>query len=732
MNLRTKVLLPFVLIGLVLLLFLYVYWMPRHVVDLKHEYRQATEQHLVSVVEGLIPLLLAHQLDAVYENLDTLKERNANWLAVRVVDAGGLTIYPLLPPRPSPAGREVRSMEQPIRFQDKDMGMLIVDVDFEEPLKDVRIRHRQLFVITCAIILFSIGTVWFVIERTVSRPVTNLAQASRRLAEGDFSAPLPPADSDEIGELVKSFGQMRSSISGYQSELISRNESLSKLSHAVEQSPVSIVITDRAGIIEFVNPRFSEVMGCVPGELLGRDIRLMRAGDAAGTSFETIWEMVAAGKIWRGEFQSSRKNGEVFWQSVSLSSLRNETGAVSHVVALLEDISERRALEDQLRQAQKMEAVGLLTGGIAHDFNNILSAIMGYGSLVREKLAPGDPLRSSMDEILQASERAAALVRSLLAFSKKQIVNPKNIDVNDSIRRLEKLLLRIAREDIEFTTILHRVPLTVFIDAGQLEQVLINLVTNARDAMPQSGRLIIETAKVRLDEHFHIKHGETVSGPYVMISVSDTGIGMDQKTQERIFEPFFSTKEPGRGTGLGLSTVYGIVKQNNGYINCYSAPNSGTTFKIYFPLVEGPKDIMQDEPVAEIRRGSERILMAEDDVTLRKYTRAILEEAGYTVIEAANGEEALARFREQPDSIDLLLLDIIMPKMDGREVCREIRRARPEIRALFTSGYSAELIGQKGVLDGEVNLLSKPCTPNEILRKVREVLDGKPARASSD
>ncbi|MDH4164105.1 MAG: ATP-binding protein [Nitrospirota bacterium] len=723
MNLRTKVLLPFVLIALVLLLFLYGYWTPRHIVDLKHEYQQATERHLVSVVEGLIPLLLAHQLDAVYENLDTLKQRNVNWLSIRLLNGDGTKIYPLVPQPPVANDREIHAMEQPVRYQDTDLGKLIVDVDFDEPLKDLHIRHHQLLGITSLVILLSIGIIWLVIERMVSRPVADLAQASKRLAEGDFAAQLPPVQHDEVGELVKNFDQMRLSIRGYQAELITRNESLNKLFHAVEQSPVSIVITDRNGIVEYVNPKFNDVMGYGPGEMLGKDILILKAGTEAAPDFEAIWQEILSGKTWRGEFQSVRKNGKLFWQFASLSPIQNDKGGITHAVALLEDISERRALEDQLRQAQKMEAVGLLTGGIAHDFNNILSAIIGYGSILRMKMAAGDPLRNNVDEILHASERAAALIRSLMAFSRKQVANPTNVNVNECINRMEKLLLRTLREDIEFRTMLHRASLTIFIDPVQMEQVLINLATNARDAMPQGGSLIIETARVRLDERFRIRHGEAAIGTYVMISVSDTGIGMDKKTQEHIFEPFFTTKEPGRGTGLGLSMVYGIVKQNNGYINCYSTPGKGTTFKIYLPMVAAPRETLPTEPVFEIQRGTERILLAEDDEPLRKYTKTILEEAGYTVVEASNGIEAVERFKERPDAVDLLLLDVIMPKKNGKEAYEEIRRTRPGIKVLFTSGYTAELIGQQGMLNNHVNFLSKPCTPNELLGKVRAVLE---------
>jgi PAS domain S-box-containing protein len=614
-------------------------------------------------------------------------------------------------------------MEQPMLFQDKDMGKLVIDVDFDELLKDLRARNRRLFAIACVIIVLSIGAIWVAIEGMVSRPITHLAQASKRLAEGDFAAPLPPTGRDEVGELVQSFDQMRTSISNYQAELISRNESLIKLSHAIEQSPVSIVITDRNGLVEFVNPRFTEVLGYDLREMLGKNIRLLKTEDPAGPSFETIWQTVSAGRIWRGEFRSARKNGEVFQQSVSLSPIKNDRGEITNTVALMEDISEQRALEEQLRQSQKMEAVGLLTGGIAHDFNNILYAITGYGSLVLMKMAQDNPLRHHVDEILSAANRAAKLTQSLLAFSRKQVVKPQPVNVNELINRMEKMLLRLIREDIEFRTILHPAPLTVFIDPGQLEQALINLVTNARDAMPSGGSLIIETGPTSLSEQFAKKHGEVAEGPYVLISVSDTGIGMEEGVRERIFEPFFTTKEQGKGTGLGLSTVYGIVKQHNGYINCYSMPARGTTFKLYFPLVAAPDMELPKVILPEITKGKETVLLAEDDETVREYTISILQEAGYTVMAAANGQEALMKFHEQPGAVDLLLLDVIMPKKNGREVYEEARKVRPGMKVLFTSGYTAELVAEKGIIRGDINFLTKPCSPTDLLRKIREVLE---------
>lgn len=392
------------------------------------------------------------------------------------------------------------------------------------------------------------------------------------------------------------------------------------------------------------------------------------------------------------------------------------------LIHIVRDITEQKKLEIQLRQAQKMEAVGLLARGIAHDFNNILTAIIGYGNLLRIKMVADDPLKLNIDHILSLSEKAADLIQGLLAFSRQQLLNPRLLDVNEIIRRLEKLLVRIIGEDIEFRTVLSGEALTVLADGGQIEQVLMNLCANARDAMPDGGFLTVETQAMTLGEDYIRAHGYGEIGEYALISVADTGKGMDEKTRERVFEPFFTTKEMGRGTGLGLSVVYGIVRRHNGYINVYSEPDKGTTFRIYLPLVKARPWAEKPPVAAPHEKGEETILLAEDDPDARQITRIILEESGYNVIEAADGEEALRAFSGNKDRIELLLLDVIMPRKNGKEVFEEIRKVRPDIKALFASGYTADVVHKKGILEEGLAFYSKPVPPNELLRKVREVL----------
>ncbi len=401
----------------------------------------------------------------------------------------------------------------------------------------------------------------------------------------------------------------------------------------------------------------------------------------------------------------------------------NELVGLIHVVR---DITEQKKLADQFRQAQKMEAIGQLAGGVAHDFNNILSAIMGYGHLLLMKMADNDPLRNNVTQILDASERAATLTHSLLAFSRKQSISLKLINLNELVNRLEKFLLRLIREDIEFKTVCADEDATVMADTGQIEQVLMNLVTNARDAMPAAGKLTIRTGLVHIEDEFMKIDGHGKPGEYALITVSDTGSGMDKEIQQKIFEPFFTTKEQGKGTGLGLSMVYGIIKQHNGYVTVYSEPGQGTTFKIYLPLVKphaGVEIAEGRKEIAQVRGGSETILVAEDDEAVRKLASTVMGQFGYTVIEAVDGEDAVLKFMENKDRIQLIVLDAIMPKKNGKQVYDEISSITPNIKTLFASGYSADVISPTGIHEESMHFILKPVSPMDLLKKVREILD---------
>jgi PAS domain S-box-containing protein len=422
------------------------------------------------------------------------------------------------------------------------------------------------------------------------------------------------------------------------------------------------------------------------------------------------------------------KDGNPVYIETKAYPLRDSLGRVVSAIEIHNDITDKKKLEDQLRHAQKMEAVGALAGGIAHDFNNILTAIIGYGTLLQMKMDGADPHRSYVDHILTSTERAANLTQSLLAFSRKQSINLQPISLNTLVNRVEKLITRLIGEDIDVRILLCDGATTIHADAGQMEQVLMNLVTNARDAMPRGGLLTIQTGVFDLDNDFIRTHGYGSVGRYIQLTVTDTGIGMDDRTRERIFEPFFTTKEVGRGTGLGLAIVYGIVKQHGGYINVYSESGEGTTFSLYLPLIAATVEAARPAEAPMPQGGNATILVAEDDDSVRALTRAVLEGFGYTVIEAVDGEDALVKFSAHQDRIQLLLLDIIMPKKNGRTVYEEIEAMHPGVKALFTSGYTAEAMREKGIIEDAFNFIAKPVSPRDLLKKVKEVLDAEPAK----
>lgn len=385
---------------------------------------------------------------------------------------------------------------------------------------------------------------------------------------------------------------------------------------------------------------------------------------------------------------------------------------------------EKRKIEAQLRQAQKMEAVGQLAGGVAHDLNNMLSTIMGYAHLMYDKMESDDSFREYMEHILEAVDRSANLVRSLLAFSRKQIIDIKPMDLNEVIKRFEGFLGRIIGEDIEFKTNMEQEKLLVVADASQIEQVLMNLATNARDAMPEGGSLTIGSGLINVDNDFCKAHGYGDPGPYALITVTDTGVGMDKETLSKIFEPFFTTKEQGKGTGLGLSIVYGIIKQHNGYVNAYSEPGKGTTFRIYIPAMRECVTIgrKEESAVTAIIGGTETVLVAEDDIALRKLSTVVLEGAGYHVISAEDGADAVEKFAEQKEEIQLCIIDMIMPRKCGKEVFDEIKKMRHNIKVLFVSGYTGDRIHKEGSLEEGFEFITKPVSPRDLLRKVREML----------
>jgi two-component system cell cycle sensor histidine kinase/response regulator CckA len=471
------------------------------------------------------------------------------------------------------------------------------------------------------------------------------------------------------------------------------------------------------------NSKTLEMFGCTREQILGSPpdrFSPSQQPDGRDSQEKALEKIKAAyaGQPQFFEWIHLKADGTPFDAEVSLTRL--ELAADVFLLAIVRDISERKKLEEQLLQAQKMEAIGILAGGVAHDFNNILSTIVGYGSLLQVKLKEDGPLKGYVERILGATERAVNLINSLMTFGRKQKIELVPIDLNDAVYDFYEILARLIGEDIDFHLDLATQALVVEADVRQIEQVLMNLANNSRDAMPRGGRLTIATAAVSLDP----ARGEIPRGSYAVVTVKDTGIGMEKNVQARIFEPFFTTKETGKGTGLGLAIAYGIVKKHNGFISVASAPGKGTTFTIQLPLKSMPKQAAARRKQEKLPVGSETILLVEDDPAVRQVTRSMLEEFGYTVLEAADGVAALDIFRRQREQIGLVLCDLIMPRLNGRETLVEIQKIKSDIKAIFMSGYTADIIAGKGIADAGIQLLSKPLNPGELLKKIRAVLDG--------
>jgi signal transduction histidine kinase len=459
-------------------------------------------------------------------------------------------------------------------------------------------------------------------------------------------------------------------------------------------------------------------------ELLGRTITECYPGIEESAMFATLSRCMRERTHARMENEFLYPDGSTGWFQLRF------VPVPEGVCILSLDVSEARRVQDaltkteeQLRHAQKMEAVGRLAGGLAHDFNNLLSVVLSYTELLLGDAAEGDPLRADLQEIRTAGERAAGLTRQLLAFSRQQVLEPRLVDINVMLDGMRKMLGRLVGEDVDIVVLMNHAPCVTKVDPGQIEQVIMNLVVNARDAMPRGGKLTIQANRVELDAGYAQEHLGATPGPHVMIAVTDTGVGMNKETQARMFEPFFTTKERGKGTGLGLSTVFGIVQQSGGHVWAYSEPGAGTTFKIYLPRVDA---VSADEeprpPVPEDLRGSETVLLVEDDAQVRAVAWNILRRAGYVVLEAPSAGEALLASEQYGAKIDLLLTDVVMPRMSGPRLAERLRASRPKLKTLFMSGYTDEAIVQHGLLDSGVAFLQKPFTPDALTRKVRQVL----------
>jgi PAS domain S-box-containing protein len=487
----------------------------------------------------------------------------------------------------------------------------------------------------------------------------------------------------------------------------------------------ALIMLDPTGHVASWNAGAERIKGYKAEEIIGKHLSVFYepADVKAGVPQRNLATAVQTG---RGEDEGRRvrKNGSIFWANVVVAPIHDSAGVLRGFAKVTHDLTERRSLEEQLHQSQKMEAIGSLAGGVAHDFNNLLSAVLSYSEMLAADLKEGDPMREGLNEIRHAGLRAVELTRQLLAFSRQQVLQPKLVNLTEIVEGMENMLRRLIGEDLELNIACLPRLSKVLVDPGQMEQVIMNLAVNARDAMPRGGRLTIETKEVVLDEAYASEHVGAKAGSHVMLAVSDTGTGMDKATQSRVFEPFFTTKEPGKGTGLGLATVFGIVKQSGGTIWLYSEPEHGTVFKIYLPIADraGVAEISTPLPEGRGLHGSETILLVEDEQRVRVLARTILRRYGYNVIEAQGGGDALLLCEQHPATIHLLLTDVVMPRMSGRQLAERLLTIRPEMKVLYMSGYTDDAVVRHGILHSTIAFIQKPITPEALARKVRETL----------
>jgi two-component system, cell cycle sensor histidine kinase and response regulator CckA len=563
-------------------------------------------------------------------------------------------------------------------------------------------------------LLMLLGTA---IYRQVATPIRRLSRSVREASGRDAPKPVPVSGPSEVRELAEDVNSLTEAV---HRELEERRRSEARYRDLFENASDLIATLDLEGRLTAVNAAFVRTTGYSRVELIGKplaelvpddggDAHPAPAGRPNGDEETTVYE---------GELLA--RDGHRIQIEVA-SRLVFEQGQPVGSEAICRDITERRELEAQLRQAQRLEAVGMLAGGVAHDFNNLLTVISGYTETIREKAERGSEFE--LAQVAAAAERAKLLTRQLLAFSRRQVLQPRVLHLNEVIEGIEPMLARLIGDDVELSTSLDPELSLVLVDPSQLEQVLFNLVVNARDAMPTGGRLTIQSGNVELDEDYVAHHGESSAGAHVMLAVSDTGHGMDAETLERIFEPFFTTKPVGSGTGLGLATVYGIVKQSGGNVWVYSEPGKGTTFKIYLPVTDAVMAPEVERPTAASATGTETILLAEDDDSLRRLTEILLERRGYAVISARSSEEAVAMAAENVRRIDLLLTDLVMPRLSGAEVAQRVGELVPGIRVLFMSGYADDVVLRSGTLSASDAFLEKPFSANDLATKVRETLD---------
>jgi PAS domain S-box-containing protein len=600
----------------------------------------------------------------------------------------------------------------------------LVDIEKKSGLEDIRRAQQRAawtLVVTSLLALVTAGVLGAKVTRSIAGRLEKVDAAARSLARGQFQQQLAVGGNDEIARLSQVFNEMSARLRGLYETL---QQSEAHFRSIIEHASDFILILDAECLVRYASPSSDRALG-QNESLVGRSIfELVSSADEAALRSFLERAKQAAESQSSIELRTSVGEGPSRVLQVSATNLLQDP-SVAGIVMNAREITEVKRLEEQLRQAQRMEAIGTLSGGVAHDFNNLLTVIRGYTNQLLESPHNPPESRVQIKRIDEAAERASALTRQLLAFSRRQVLQPKVFDVNALVANLDQMLRRLIGEHIEMKTGAAPEPCLVKADAGQIEQVIMNIVINARDAMPKGGRLTIETGHAELDQAFAAEVAGALPGPYVMLAVSDTGEGMDADTKAHIFEPFFTTKGLGKGTGLGLSTVYGIVKQSGGYISVYSEPGRGTTFKVYLPRVQDAVKAQRKEEAREAgdARGRETILVVEDEPMIRELIETMLQSRGYSVLIVDNPMQAAAFSAEYSGPIHLLLTDVIMPGISGREIANQISAQRPKMKVIFVSGYTPNAIVHHGILDEDLNFLQKPFTAGTLTSKVREVLD---------
>ncbi|MGO9481815.1 MAG: PAS domain S-box protein [Candidatus Kryptoniota bacterium] len=507
-----------------------------------------------------------------------------------------------------------------------------------------------------------------------------------------------------------------------------RNEDSAETEHkrlmsAIEQVAESVVITDANGNIQFVNPAFEEVTGYSRVEAIGQNPRILKSGEQDKLFYRNLWETISGGRTWSGRIVNRRKDGTIYTEEATISPVRDSSGRIVNYVAVKREITDELRMSAQIQQSQKMEAVGILAGGVAHDYNNMLGVILGYTERALKKVDATHPLHDDLEAIYKAAKHSADITRQLLTFARKQTIVPIVLDLNQNVENMLVMIQRLIGEDIQLSWLPEDGLWPIKMDPIQFDQILANLCVNARDAISGVGKVTLEARNLIFDEDYCAHHAGITAGEYVLLAVSDNGSGMDKHTLDQIFEPFFTSKDVGQGTGLGLSIVYGIVKQNNGFISVRSEPGEGTTFSVYLPRYPGQLLDDRREMTEEIPFGrGETVMIVEDEPSLLTMARIILEDLGYRVLAASTPGEAIKLAEENADKIQLAITDVIMPDMNGRELAEKLQSLYPSLRILFMSGYTSDAIARRDVLDEGVNFIQKPFSTKDLAFRVREAL----------